>query len=427
MTTHRLSTWATLFVAITIAMLCAASATARVWTPEEFPNVQKLDSTRFVSDPEGRMSDEARRATDSYIRQLRQRTTCEVEVAVVPSTGDMTIEEWSERLFELHKPGKKDRDNGVLLVIAPDDKAVRINVGYGAEGALPDISAGKIIRRHVIPNMKRDNLDKAVAETVGAIGDALSDPAVAEELRSSQTPASRIKSLSTDILWDFIAIVAGMAFLVGLVLFCHNLRASRKRTGNYQKAVMWRSHLHTFWWISLASLGTALPFALLTLFLYRFYRTRPIKCDSCGTRMRRLGEEEDNNLLSPSQDFEEKLKTVDYDVWECPECGTVERFPFNEKQLKYSRCPKCGTMAMTLEGTVTTRQPTFHSSGEGVRIYRCKYCGHERREPFSIPRKEMPVAPVVIGGPRGRSGGGGFGGGGFGGGSYGGGGASGRW
>jgi len=415
-------------ILVSILLFALPSATARVWSPQEFPNVQSEDASRFVSDPENLMSASVRAEVDRYLASVRSETTCEIEVAIVPSMGDMSVEEWSEELFSLHKPGKKDRDNGILVVISPDDRVARISVGYGAEGVIPDISANRIIQRDIIPYMRDGDLDGAVVNSTRSIGEALSDPAVAEELRSEQTSESDVEGIPIDILWNFLLIVAGMAFLFTLVLFIHDIRESRRRVGNYQKALTWRSHIRIFWWATLISLGSGIIFALLAMALYRIYRNKPVRCDTCGARMHRLGEEEDNNLLSPSQDFEEKLKTVDYDVWECHKCGTIERFPFNERQLKYSRCPACGTIAMALAGNMTILKPTYRSAGQGVKIYRCKYCGHEHRDSYTIPKKENPVAPVIIGGMGGRSGGGGgFGGGGFGGGNYGGGGASGNW
>lgn len=73
------------------------------------------------------------------------------------------------------------------------------------------------------------------------------------------------------------------------------------------------------------------------------------------------------SLLSDSQDFEERLKTVDYDVWECPECGTIERFPFRARQKKYTECPRCHTVAMCLQCDMIVRQPTVRAEGQASR------------------------------------------------------------
>ena len=153
--------------------------------------------------------------------------------------------------------------------------------------------------------------------------------------------------------------------------------------------------------------------------------------------MHRLPEEKDNELLTPSQDLEERLDTVDYDVWECPECGTVERFPFKVKQTKYTECPACHTIAMTLESDRVVHPATTRREGYGVKTYECKFCGHRTDKGYRIPRKEDPAAmaaaAAVLGAAASRRGGGGGGfggggfGGGFGGGATGGGGAGGSW
>lgn len=70
-----------------------------------------------------------------------RKTAAEVVVAVVPNTGDLTIEDWSQQTFESLGIGKKDKDNGLLLVIATAQHEARLNTGYGLEGVLPDIHA----------------------------------------------------------------------------------------------------------------------------------------------------------------------------------------------------------------------------------------------------------------------------------------------
>ena len=194
--------------------------------------------------------------------------------------------------------------------------------------------------------------------------------------------------------------------------------------------------MKSLFWLGILSFGAGLIFFVLALALYRFWRTRRVVCATCGSKMRRLPEDKDNELLSESQDLEEQLNTIDYDVWECPECGTIECFPFRVDQNKFTECPRCHTVAMGLECDMTVRPATTRTEGEGVKIYTCRYCHNQLRKPYRIPRKEDPsaalAAAAVLGaasrGGRGGGGGGGFGGfGGFGGGATGGGGAGTSW
>ena len=277
-----------------------------------------------------------------------------------------------------------------------------------------------------------DPVDEAVNGATMLISEAMTDPAVADELKSEQGE-NGINAISKEVLLEFIGIVAGSVFLVALALFCYDLVfTTRRRPDYYDKAELWRERRKTYLILGIVSLGTGLIFWLLASWIYNIWRTKRRKCPTCGHKMQRLPEDKDNELLNPSQDFEERLNTVDYDVWECPHCGTIERFPFITKQTKYTECPACHTIAMCLKCDTVLQQPTTRRAGAGVRLYECQFCHHQHREGYTIPKKEdmsgaaaILGASILSGGSGGSGGGGGFGG--FGGGATGGGGASGSW
>lgn len=421
---------------IMVLLLTTLSLSAQsVYKADEVPNVNKADRREYVSDPAAVVPSGVKNRVNMRLDSLRKATSIEFTVVVVPSIGDETIEDFSEEIFTSWGIGKKDKDNGVLLVLVPEDRKVRIETGYGVEGALPDIACKRIIQNAVVPAMREDNIGEALDASTKLISAALTDPSVAEELRSEQPDATgdEINTLPKEVLFKFAKIVIGIVFIFMLVMFIIDLITIRRRD-NYSKALAWRSHLTMYFLGALFSLGLGLPFALLALFFYRSYRTRRIKCDTCGTKMNRMSEEEDNKYLSLSQDLEEQLKTVDYDVWVCPKCGTIERIPYKERQTKYTECPKCHTVAMHLKCDKIIVPPTTRSEGVGERIYECEFCHHQHRERYKIPRKDdgtgLLAAGAILGSGLGRGGdgfgGGGFGGG-FGGGSTGGGGASGSW
>lgn len=417
-----------------IIMFCMLPAVAEEYTPAMMPDVNRENRYQYISDPEGLMSPAVKESVNSRLWELRRRTTAEVVVAIPPSIGDTPLEEWSEKLFTLWGIGKKDKDNGVLIVIAPGQRKARIQTGYGTEGVLPDIACRNIIETAIVPNMKAGDLDAAVNASTALVSDALSDPDVAEELRSREHDnfSGNISTLSAKDVWKYIRIIAGCVFLFCAVVFFRDLIQGKKRD-NYHKAVMWHDHLTAYLLCSVFSLGMSLIFLLSAFLLYRHYRTKPRKCPACGTRMRRLGEKEDNECLSASQDFEEKIDTVDYDVWECPRCGSIERYAFPKKQNTYTECPDCHTIAYRMVGTHTLVPATTSRPGKGEKIYECRFCHNQKRVPFVIPKKDDSaalLAGAAIGAISGHRGGGGFGGGsggGFGGGSTGGGGASGGW
>ena len=410
------------FVTLLLVLVSALSVAAQATPPSAMPNVQITDRREYVSDPARLLSAGVKAEVNRRLYELRQRTSVEAVVAIPPSIGDIEPQQWCEELFTAWGIGKSDKDNGVLFMISPGSRCAFIMPGYGVEGVLTDIACRRIVAQTVIPAMKDDNLDAAVESAVNLMVSALEDPAVADELRSSQS--DNFSGLSTGIdasvIWSFVRFVAGLMFLISLGLFIRDCVGARRHRSNYSKAEMWRSHLALYFWLGVLSFGAGLVFFLLAFFIYRRWRTRKIKCPVCGAGMKRLPEDKDNLLLTDSQDFEEKIRTVDYDVWECPRCGAVERFPYRARQKKYTECPSCHTVAMSLESDTVVRPSTVRTEGEGVKIYECRFCHHRDRRPYRIPRKEDPSAAIaaaaVIGSALGRGGRGGGGGGGFGGG-----------
>lgn len=415
-------------------LLTWAISAARDYTPQEIENPNLADRRVYVSDPGNLVSPEVKSQVNHQLYDLRLKTGVEVVVAVIPSIGDVPIEDFSERLFTQWGIGKSDKDNGVLVLIAPEQKRARITTGYGVEGVLPDISAKKIIDRSIISYMKENDLNGAVAAVSNDVTQVLSDPVAAEELKSSEREAweKGQNDLSPDVIFTFARYIALMFLVMSIILYCYDAYNSRGKD-RYRRAMIWHGHRTAYWILAVCSLGMGLIVALLAEWQYRRQRNKPMKCATCGAKMRKLGEEEDNELLNASQDLEERLKTVDYDVWVCPECGTVERYAFRQKQMKYSECPSCHTVAMCLVRDHTLRPATTRVTGMGEKIYECQFCHQQKRKQYVIPKKDDGTAAALaagaILGSMGKGGGGGGGGfgGGFGGGSTGGGGASGGW
>lgn len=415
-----------------LMMLAAMAFAGRVYKPSELENMNVANRYDYICDPGGYLSEGERNVVNERLWNLRRQTSVEMAVAVVPSIGDMEIAQFATELFTDWGLGKSDRDNGVLLVIAIDQRKAWLQTGYGTEGALPDVTCSKILRQTVAPAMKDGNVGKAVNDATEAVCRVLYDPAFAEELRSGEGDSFELseKVLSTDVIWKFVRILAFCAFLFALGLFVNDLRRTRG-ADPYHRAMTWRSHITVYWCCAVISLGAGLLFALLALWKYRRSRGGKRKCTVCGHQMRKLNEQEDNELLNAAQDLEERIGSVDYDVWKCDNCGAVDRFPFLEHQKKYTKCPSCGTVAMTLVRDHMIAPPTTRSEGIGEKEYECLFCHHKEKRRYRIPRKDDGAAAAAVlgaalGSSLGNRGGGGFGGG-FGGGRTGGGGGGASW
>lgn len=409
---------------------------SKEYAPEDLQNPNIADRRVYVSDPANLLSPAAEQQANSILWQLRQNTGAEVVTVVVPNTGKYTREEFATKLFDNWKVGKSDKDNGVIILIVPDQREAWIATGYGVEGIIPDISASRIIDRSVVPYMKNDDLDAAVVAVTSDVANVLSNPEAAEELKSRNKEAWEEMPESDITAEDIVSIAVAMVLMIGAfayIMYFINAR-NYKRKDRYSQARAWSDNLSIYMLLAFLSLGIgSIPYFLAKR-RYRKLRNDPMKCPSCRGEMKKLNEEEDNNLLSPSQDFEERINSVDYDVWVCDDCGTVERFAFPNKNSQYEECPHCHTRAMTFVKDHTVTPATTRTAGIGEKIYECKYCHNTTRRRYKIPKKEdgstasALAAGAILGSGRGHSGGGmgGFGGG-FGGGRTGGGGGGGRW
>ncbi|MBX2961355.1 MAG: TPM domain-containing protein [Cyclobacteriaceae bacterium] len=110
---------------------------------------------------------------ENQLEQFEDSTTNQIAVLIIPSLEGAVLEQYSLSVVEKWQLGKKGRDNGVLLLIAVNDRKMRIEVGYGLEGALPDITCNQIIRNQIAPAFRHGDFDAGVANGIAAIIDAI--------------------------------------------------------------------------------------------------------------------------------------------------------------------------------------------------------------------------------------------------------------
>ncbi len=127
----------------------------------------------FVNDFAGVFSAEQRAGLESKLNAFENATTNEIAVVTIKNLGDDTVENYAVELFKEWGIGKKGRDNGILLLVALEDRKMRIEVGYGLEGALTDAQSNGIIRNTLTPAFKANDyfggVDEAVNQMINAV------------------------------------------------------------------------------------------------------------------------------------------------------------------------------------------------------------------------------------------------------------------
>ncbi len=413
----------TIYFVLAVVSIVSAGA----YEVENIPNVHVADRTRFLSNPDGIISPRAQAAADSMMSAVWRETTAEPVAVVVKSIGDDDINEFATRLFTEWGIGKKDRDNGVLLLIVMDSRKMVIRTGYGAEGALPDIVAGRIIRDRIAPLFREGDVDGGLLAGVSDICGVLSDEKVADELKSRYSGDSgsseemSVGELMTSIgIWGCVLLVLMLLVISITVSKSRNL-SHAKQYSNYRNLSVGALA------VTAAGLGIPVIAYLIARHLKNKARNTPPECEICHGLMRRLDIRQGAHYLTPQQQTEQRIGSVDYDVWRCPADGKTEVIAYPGRNSGFTVCQVCGAKACKVTSRQTVHHPTRYRSGAGVETTTCLHCGNKTYRKYSIAKLAAPVVVAGgIGGGRGF-GGGGFGGGSFGGGSTGGGGASGGW
>lgn len=136
------------------------------------PSAQALDVpplTGRVVDLGGVLDDATEATLIARLAAHEDSTSNQIVVLTIPSLGGEILEAYATQVFRTWGLGQADRDNGVLLLVAVADRELRIEVGYGLEGALTDATAGSIIRNEIVPRFRDADFDGGVLAGVDAI------------------------------------------------------------------------------------------------------------------------------------------------------------------------------------------------------------------------------------------------------------------
>lgn len=187
-------------VLLAFALLCVPA-----WTVAQQAAIPPFASP--VVDTTGTLDAATRQQLEQQALALQQRKGSQLQVLVIPSTAPETIEQYAVRAFESFKLGRNGVDDGLLLIVAKDDRKVRIEVGYGLEGAIPDITAGRVIQEYMVPKFRQGDYAGGIVDATGQLVKLVDGEPLPEPVASNTT--------GPDSGGDFGAALAA-AFVVAL-------------------------------------------------------------------------------------------------------------------------------------------------------------------------------------------------------------------
>jgi uncharacterized protein len=322
------------------------------------PNPRSRGS--WVTDMPGALRADTVAQLNSTISDFERTTGGEMAVVVIGSLDGLSIEESAVKLFELWGIGKKSKDNGLLLLWSTGDRRVRVEVGYGLEGVLPDGKTGAILDAYVIPKFKSGEFDVGVLAGVGALLSAARNEPVDLSSAGSESYVNDSPGIGTFLLSLLGAIPLGLGSMFGF----------RK----------WRRH-------------------------------RRRRCPSCQSLMTCLTESEDDELLESGQQAEERVGSVDYDVWKCGSCSHHFTLRYPKWVSSFEKCPQCRNRTKSSTETVIEAASSF-SAGSAQVVESCAFCSFSREYTKVLPRIESSSSSGSSGGGSSSFGGGSSGGGG---------------
>lgn len=166
-------------IPVLLLLLCGGSAMSEVAIPPQRAAVTDLTQTLTLEQTE---------TLERRLRDFEAKKGVRIAVLLVPTTQPETIEQYSIRVTDTWKLRRKGVDAGVLLLVAKQDRTVRIEVGYGFEGALPDVIADRIIESVIVPRFRSGDffggLDEALTRIIAAVeGEPLPEPTEEERPR----------------------------------------------------------------------------------------------------------------------------------------------------------------------------------------------------------------------------------------------------
>jgi uncharacterized protein len=238
-----------------IAARASLVALLMCWAVTAFADVAVPPLSGRVVDQTGTLSSDTIASLTQTLKGLELRKGSQVAVLIVPTTAPETIEQYSIRVAEAWKIGRKKIDDGALLVVAKNDHKLRIEVGYGLEGSLTDATASRIISEVITPKFRSGDFTGGISDGVERMISVIDgEPLPAPEPTQSFSEPAHLEDLLPILL--FVAVIVG-----GL---------SRALLGRLVGSVATGGIIGVVAWFMIGSLALCVVSAVIAFFLTMF-------------------------------------------------------------------------------------------------------------------------------------------------------------
>jgi uncharacterized protein len=233
---------------ILLALLLTGHAflgVAQAEVPQDQVKVPQL--THRVTDLTATLNAQQIQTLESRLSAFEAQKGAQLAVLIVPTTQPESIEQFGIRVVEAWKLGRKRVDDGALLLVAKDDRALRIEVGYGLEGVLNDATANRIIDEVIVPRFKRGDFYSGIESGLVAMMQVVNGESLPQPKRAAASGKFDIESM--------LFVAFGLVVVVGGML--------RAMLGRFPAAVLMGGALGVLAWLTVAPMLIALFVGLM--------------------------------------------------------------------------------------------------------------------------------------------------------------------
>ncbi|NOY07007.1 MAG: hypothetical protein GXO82_10350, partial [Chlorobi bacterium] len=181
---------------VLLLLVCATAASST-----EVPELRS-----YVTDKAGVLTASEVSALETMLRDYDRRTSTQMVVLIVPSLEGESIEEYAIAVAEKNRIGRKGKDNGLLFLVAVNDRKLRFEVGYGLEPVLTDALTSTIIRRIITPSFREGDYYGGIKAGLETAMKVASNEFPAGELKDMEEDTGKTKSIGKIIVWIIIII-----------------------------------------------------------------------------------------------------------------------------------------------------------------------------------------------------------------------------
>ena len=168
----------------------------------------------YVNDSANILSNESENYIVNMNRQLEEKTGAQIVVVTVNNLENKSIEDYATELFRNYGIGNKEKNNGVLLLVAIDERKVKIEVGYGLEGKITDGKAGRILDDYVVPYFKENNWNDGIINGFNAILKEVTEE-YQINIENAGLPIEYLNSENEDsLIWISAGVVYGICIII---------------------------------------------------------------------------------------------------------------------------------------------------------------------------------------------------------------------